>query len=420
MWDWANDLFPLCRSITGEPVRETLRYFQEIVPDLTIHAVPTGTKVMDWTIPNEWSIEEAYIENSDGEKIIDFKEHNLHILNYSIAVDDIFDLKELEKHIYTLPDMPDAIPYVTSYYKERWGFCMTQNQKDKMKPGKYRAVIKSDFKEGELNYGEIIIPGKIKEEIFISSYICHPSMANNELSGPVLAIALAKWLQSLPNRKYTYRFSLAPETIGAISYISENIDTLTTNVIAAFNLSCVGDNGNFSFMPSRLGETLADRVALNILNHEAPDFNAYSFLERGSDERHYCSPGVNLPMVSIMRTKYGKFSEYHTSLDNMDFISQEALEGTLAIHQKCIMALENNDTWKTVKPCEPFLSKHNLYPDIGLHKTDYTDAVNILNFLAYADGDHDLIAISDRINVKFEDCLTMSQALAKAELIEKA
>ena len=418
MHQWATDLFPICRSITGNGVRETLTYLKNLIPDLEIHSIPSGTKVMDWTVPDEWNIEEAYIEDPDGSRIIDFKNHNLHIVNYSEATDAYMSLEELNKHLYSLPDMPEAIPYVTSYYKRRWGFCLTYNQRQTLSAGQYHVVIKSTIKPGELNHAELVIPGRSDQEIFFSTYVCHPSMGNNELSGPVLATAIARWIYNIPNRKYTYRFSFAPETIGAISYISKNIDHLKNKTIAAFNLTCVGDKGNFSFMPSRLGDTLSDRVALHVLRSEAPDFNHYSFLDRGSDERHYCSPGVDLPMVSILRTKYGLFPEYHTSLDNLEFISQKALEGTLEIYQKCIHILENNITWKATKLCEPQLSKRNLYPDINQNKEDYTDSRNTLNFLTYADGNHDLIALSERINLNADSCIILARTLLNAGLIK--
>jgi aminopeptidase-like protein len=244
-------------------------------------------------------------------------------------------------------------------------------------------------------------------------------MANNELSGPVLATAIARWISTIKDRRYTYRFSFAPETIGAITYISKNIDNLKKNVIAAFNLTCVGNPGEFSFMPSRQGETLADKVALTILEKEAPNFKRFTFLDRGSDERQYCSPGVDLPMITIMRTRYGDFPEYHTSLDNLDFITQEALEGTLLMHQKCINLLEQNKTWKTVLPCEPHLSKHNLYPDINKYQSDYSEQVNILNFLAYADGNHNIVDLAQRINIDTDLCLDLANKLFKARLIQE-
>lgn len=419
MYQWAKDLFPICRSITGDGVRETLSYLKQLMPDLKTYGIPSGTKVMDWTIPDEWNIEDAYIEDPDGKRIIDFKDNNLHVVSYSEPIDAHMPLEELKKHLYSLPHMADAIPYVTSYYKRRWGFCLKHKQLEALKEGQYHVVIKSTIKAGQLNHADLVIAGETDQEIFFSTYICHPSMANNELSGPVLATAIARWVSSIPNRKYTYRFSFAPETIGAISYISKNIAHLKDKVIAAFNLTCVGDNGNFSFVPSRLGGTLADKVALHVLKSEAPNFNHYTFLDRGSDERHYCSPGVDLPMVSILRTKYGDYPEYHTSLDNLDFISQEALEGTLNIYKKSIHILENNTKWKVTNLCEPQLSKRKLYPDINQGNIDYTETIHTLNFLTYADGNHDIIDISNRINLDIESCIILANTLFSAGLLEK-
>ena len=249
MYELCERLFPICRSITGDGVRKTLQMLVEVYGnEINIHEVPTGTKVFDWTVPKEWNIKEAYIENSKGQRVIDFKNNNLHVVGYSLPVDKFVDLQELKSVVYTQPDQPDAIPYVTSYYKECYGFCMSQNQLDKLPEDTYHIVIDSELKEGSLTYGEIIIPGDTEEEVFLSTYICHPSMANNELSGPVVATFLAKWLNLLVKRRYTYRIIFIPETIGAITYLSKNLQYLKEHVIAGFNLSCVGDNRTFSYV----------------------------------------------------------------------------------------------------------------------------------------------------------------------------
>ena len=341
MYELCERLFPICRSITGDGVRKTLQMLVEVYGnEINIHEVPTGTKVFDWTVPKEWNIKEAYIENSKGQRVIDFKNNNLHVVGYSLPVDKFVDLQELKSVVYTQPDQPDAIPYVTSYYKECYGFCMSQNQLDKLPEDTYHIVIDSELKEGSLTYGEIIIPGDTEEEVFLSTYICHPSMANNELSGPVVATFLAKWLNLLVKRRYTYRIIFIPETIGAITYLSKNLQYLKEHVIAGFNLSCVGDNRTFSYVESRYGDTLADKAAKNVLSFYYPDYKTYSFLKRGSDERQYNAPGVDLPVCAICRSKYGEYPEYHTSKDNLELISPEGLLGAYEVYQQCILSLE--------------------------------------------------------------------------------
>ena len=334
MYSWASDLFGINRSITGDGVRETLAYFSNLIPDIKIQSVPSGKKAFDWTIPDEWSINSAYIEDEFGKRIVDFNENNLHVVGYSIPVDRLIDLEELKEHIYSIPEQPDAIPYVTSYYSRTWGFCMSDNLKRSLKPGKYKVFIDSKIYPGFLDFGELIIPGETKKEVLLSTYICHPSMANNELSGPVVTAALAKWLLSLKKRKYTYRIIFIPETIGSIAYLSMKLQHMKKYTVAGFVVTCIGDNLTYSFMPSKRGDTLADRAALHILKNNVKEFTEYSFLERGSDERQYCSPGVDLPVCSIMRSKYGTYPEYHTSLDDLSFISPAGLKGGLEIFKK--------------------------------------------------------------------------------------
>ena len=419
MYELCERLFPICRSITGDGVRKTLQMLVEVYGnDINIPEVPTGTKVFDWTVPKEWNIKEAYIENSKGQRVIDFKNNNLHVVGYSLPVDKFVDLQELKSVVYTQPDQPDAIPYVTSYYKECYGFCMSQNQLDKLPEDTYHIVIDSELKEGSLTYGEIIIPGDTEEEVFLSTYICHPSMANNELSGPVVATFLAKWLNLLVKRRYTYRIIFIPETIGAITYLSKNLQYLKEHVIAGFNLSCVGDNRTFSYVESRYGDTLADKAAKNVLSFYYPDYKTYSFLKRGSDERQYNAPGVDLPVCAICRSKYGEYPEYHTSKDNLELISPEGLLGAYEVYQQCILSLENNYSYKINVLCEPQLGKRGLYPTTS-QKGTY-DAVKVMiDFIAYADGSNDLIDISNIIGVPVNELLTVIEKLEKVDLLTR-
>ena len=414
MYELLEYLFPICRSISGNGVRKTLRILQDHIP-ITIHEVPSGTKVFDWTVPKEWNVSDAYVMDENGEKIIDFQENNLHLVGYSVPINQTLTLSELEEHLYSLPDQPEAIPYVTSYYKERWGFCISQNQRNNLKEGTYKVFIDSELQEGSLTYGELIIPGRSEKEIFLSTYICHPSMANNELSGPVLATFLAKWLMSKP-RRYTYRIIFIPETIGSIMYLNKNLETMKENVIAGFNITCVGDNGEFSYIPTRNGNTYADKIALNTLSFKYPDFISYTYLERGSDERQYNSPGVDLPVCSILRSKYGTFPEYHTSLDNLDIVSAEGLGGSYEVYKECLTTIEWNEKYTIKCLGEPQLGKRGLYPTVGT-KSSSLIVRNIMNFVAYADGNHDLVDISNKINVSVQELYPIVEKLLKADLL---
>ena len=294
MYSLAERLFPINRSLTGGGVRETLAILSEFVQhpssQLQVHEVPTGTPCFDWTVPKEWRIRQAWIEAPDGRRIVDFADSNLHVVGYSEPVDAVLPLEELDKHLYSLPEQPGVIPYVTSYYKERWGFCIPDDLRRSLVQGDYRVHIDSELFDGSLTYGELKIPGDQEQEIFLSTYVCHPSMANNELSGPCVTVHLARWLQSL-TRRYSYRIVFIPETIGSILYLSRNHEELREKVVAGFNVSCVGDDRVYSYLPSRDGNTVADRVAQHVLHHTDPEYCRYSFLDRGSDERQYLQPG---------------------------------------------------------------------------------------------------------------------------------
>ena len=420
MYALCDQLFPICRSITGNGVRETLRVLQSICSAMTLHEVPTGTQVFDWTVPKEWNIRDAWIKNSKGEKILDFAKSNLHVMGYSIPVNQKVTLEELLPLIHTQPDQPDAIPYVTSYYKERYGFCMSQEQKDALQEDTYHIYIDSELKDGSLTYGEILIPSTEgnKDEIFLSTYVCHPSMANNELSGPAVTVYLAKWLLEKTHRRYNYRIIFIPETIGAITYLSQHLAEMKENIRAGFNISCVGDDRTYSYVASRYGNTLADKVAKNVLSFRYPEYKRYSFLQRGSDERQYNAPGVDLPVCAVCRSKYVEYPEYHTSKDNMGLISPTGLQGAYEVYRDMIEALEYNHKYKIQCLGEPQLGKRGLYPTVS-QKGQHDLVAALTDFIAYADGTNDLIDISNMIGVPTKDIIPIVRQLLKTDLLEK-
>ena len=415
MYDWAVDLFPINRSLSGDGVRQTLQYIKKIIPELEVNEVPSGTKCFDWTIPQEWNCNDGYIIDPGGNKICDFKTNNLHIVGYSTPIDSEIELEELIEHLYYLEEQPTAIPYITSYYSPRWGFCLSFNEFQKLKKGTYKVKINSELKDGNLTYGEIKLKGESEKEIFLSTYICHPSMANNELSGPVVTTALVNFIKSLEGRKYSYRIVFIPETIGSITYISRNIDDMKKNIIAGFNITTIGDDRSYSYIPTRYGNTLSDKVSKHVL--QDIDYVEYSFLDRGSDERQYCFPGVDLPIATICRTKYGVYPEYHTSLDDLTVISPSGLYGGYEKIKKAIELLEKNDYYKVTVLCEPQLGKRGLYPTIST-KTSAATVRTIIDFITYADGDNDLIDIANIIGVQAEELFDIVDKLKAVKLIK--
>lgn len=419
MHELCQELFPICRSITGNGFRQSLTILSKYVPNLKTVEVPTGTKCFDWEVPREWNIKDAYIIAPDGRKICDFKQSNLHVVGYSAPIDEVISLDDLQDHLYSLPDQPNAIPYITSYYKERWGFCIAQSERDQLEPGNYQVFIDSELKNGFLTYGEIIIPGESDKEIFLSSYLCHPSMANNELSGPVVTTFLAKWLAGIQSLKYTYRIIIIPETIGSITYLSRNYKEMKDKIIAGFNVTCIGDERAYSYLPSRQGDTLSDKVALHVLKHSQPDFRAYSYLDRGSDERQYCSPGIDLPVCSIMRTKYGCYPEYHTSLDDLKLVTPAGLLGGYEVLRKAIDCLEFNEVLRPTVRCEPQLGKRGLYPTIST-KSSGSQVRDMMNFLAYSDGNLSSLEIAEKIGVFLLDIRDIIEKLKTEGVLELA
>ena len=418
MYALASEIFPICRSITGNGVRQTFDILKKYMPDIKLYEVPSGTQVFDWTVPREWNIEEAYIEDESGERIIDFRDNNLHVVGYSVPVDEVLSLEELLPHIYTLEGQPEVIPYVTSYYKERWGFCMTHKQRLSLKPGRYHAVIKSSLNNGSMTYGELYFPGESSKEVFFSSYVCHPSMANNECSGQALVIWLARYIKGMQHRKYSYRLVLAPETIGAITYLSRNLKELKENVIAGFNLTCVGDDRDYSIVHSRYADTYADRVLMNVLRYQKPDFAEYPYIKRGSDERQYQAPGVDIPLVCFCRSKYHIYPEYHTSADDLSLISPEGLAGSYDVMTQCIEAIENNAVYRVNCLCEPQLGRRGLMPTISSKET-YQDTLALKDVVAYADGRNDLIDLSNIIEQPAYRITNVINKLVTAGLLDK-
>ena len=414
---FAGELWPFNRSITGKGVRQTLNKISKHLPMLKILSVPTGTKVFDWSIPKEWNVKEAYIITPDGEKICDFSKNNLHLVGYSIPFNGQLNFDELKKHLYTLPDQPNAIPYVTSYYQERWGFCLTQNKLNVLKNGKYKVVINSNLSDGELNYGELLIKGKSEKEIFLSTYICHPSMANNELSGLSVVTFIAKWLRTVDHLNYSYRIIFVPETIGSITYLSYNLKNMKQNIYAGFNVSCIGDERAYSYLPSRNGKSISDLIAKHVLKWVDPKFKEYSWFDRGSDERQYCSPGIDLPVASIFRTKYGEYSEYHTSLDDLkNVVTPNGLDGGYWALRKSIEAIENNKKYEVTTLCEPQMGKRGLYPTISI-KDRYEKTKLTMDFLSLCDGNTTLLEIAESLNLPIWELYELSNKLKSHNLI---
>ncbi|MBU3635536.1 DUF4910 domain-containing protein [Polynucleobacter sp. es-GGE-1] len=415
----AKKLWPLNRSITGQGVRETLNIIKsEYLEDLEIVEVPTGAKAFDWRVPLEWKVNSAYIIRPDGEKICDFDTCNLHLVGYSVPFRSKMPLKDLLPHLHSLPSQPNAIPYITSYYDQYWGFCISEDEKRDLPDGEYEVHIDTELFEGFLTYGELCIPGETEKEIFISTYVCHPSMANNELSGPCVATFLAKTILQKSRRKYSYRFIFVPETIGSICYLSKHIKHLQEKVIAGFNVTCVGDDRAYSYLPTRFGNTLSDQVAQHTLKWIDPNYSRYSWDDRGSDERQYCSPNVNLPVASIMRSKYGSYPEYHTSLDALGtVVTPEGLLGGFESLRIALEAIENNIYPRATFACEPFMSKRGIYPTISTKiKNEKTRL--LMNVLTWADGSHSLIEIADFCKTPVWELYPIVEVLHKHNLIE--
>jgi len=414
IYNFIRKLYPICRSITGNGVRQTLNLIKEIIP-LEIIEIPTGTKVLDWIVPKEWNIKDAYVKNSSGEKIIDFQKSNLHVVNYSMPIKKKVSLKELKTHLYSLPEHPSWVPYRTSYYKEDWGFCISHNQLLSLGEDEYDVNIESSLNEGHLTYGEFFLKGELEEEVLISTHICHPSMCNDNLSGISVVTHLAKYLETKKLR-YSYRFVFVPATIGAITWLAgneENVKNIKYGLVAAL----LGDEGNFTYKKSRMGDAEIDKIVSYILKYEYENYKIIDFSPYGYDERQYCSPGFNLPVGRLTRTPNGEFPEYHTSADNLDFVKPEKLNESFELYKKVIKIIEQNQTYINLSPKgEPQLGKRGLYNSVAGNIKEYELA--LLWVLNMSDGNNSLIDIAIKSNLPFATIHKAAQDLIKVDLLK--
>jgi len=420
IYDFCKELWPINRSLTGPGVIKTLELIQNFLPDLKIHSYQSGTKKFDWIIPDEWKVNEAWIKDDADNEIINFNDNNLHLVGYSEPISKTISLNELNDHLHSRPDLPDAIPYVTSYYKRYWGFCMSHKQREKLSESFYQIHIDTELKPGLLNIGELVIPGETSDEFLISTNICHPSMANNEISGIAVATWLARWLAN-KKRKLTYRILYVPETIGSIAYIHDNLNHLKQNTIAGINLVCCGDDRTYSYLPSRNGGTIIDRILKNTFKKNKIKFKEYTWLDRGSDERQYCAPGVDLPVATFTRSKYAEYPEYHTSLDTLgNVVNKNGLKTSLAFLKQVIDTTERTYFPKINHLCEPFLLKYNLSDSLGGISLVSSTLRNksLRDILTYADGNHSIEEIAIKIDERIETVIEGCKLLKAKKLIK--
>jgi aminopeptidase-like protein len=415
MYDLIVELFPICRSITGDGVRTSLKMLQKRIP-LEIREVKSGTRVFDWTVPREWNIKAAFVKDPSGNKIVDFEKSNLHVLNYSIPVHRRMSLDELRKHLYTVPEQPDAIPYRTSYYKENWGFCISHNQLMALSEGEYEVVIDSSLEDGHLTYGECFIKGASDAEVLFSTHICHPSLANDNLSGVALATCLASHL-SERNLRYSYRFLFTSGTIGSITWLSLNESRLPL-IKHGLILACVGDSGPVTYKKSRQNSAEIDRAVQQVLERSGDVYRTLDFSPYGYDERQFCSPGINLPVGCFMRTPHGEFPEYHTSGDNLDFVQPQYLADSFNKCWDVLGILEGNRTYLNLNPkCEPQLGRRGLYGSIGGNSDQKIHELAMLWVLSLSDGEHTLLDITEKSRLTFDQIEDAAAALHKHDLL---
>ncbi len=418
MHRWMAELFPICRSITGNGVRETLRLIQKRIP-LTINEVPSGMKVFDWTVPLEWNIQDAYIKNLRGERLVDFRKSNLHVVSYSRPVKQRLALAELKQHLFTIPDRPDWIPYRTSYYKESWGFCLSHNQFNQLQDEEYDVYIDASLTEGHLTYGEYCLPGQVQDEVLVSAHICHPSLCNDNLSGIAVATFLAEWLFSQP-RRYSYRFLFIPGTIGSITWLSQHKQQVS-RIKHGLVLTGVGDAGFCTYKKSRRGDAEIDRAMAHVLKHSGQTHHVVDFIPYGYDERQYCSPGFNLAVGCFSRSPHSQYPEYHTSSDNMDFVKPQSLAESLCYCQAALEIIELNKTYLNQNPhCEPQLGKRGLYRAIGGQAGEKSMEMALLWVLNLSDGRYSLLDIAERSNLPFQTLAQAASALMEHSLLKRA
>ncbi|MEW2448492.1 DUF4910 domain-containing protein [Streptomyces parvulus] len=409
-------LYPLCRSITGDGVRATLAIVDEYVP-LRVHEVPTGTRVLDWTVPQEWNIRDAYIADGDGHRVVDFAASSLHVLGYSVPVSATMTLAELRPHLHTLPDRPAWVPYRTSYYEREWGFCLAQDTLDAMPEGEYEVRIDSTLADGHLTYAEHVVPGQVTDEVIVSCHVCHPSLANDNLAGVAVAAFLARELAER-TPYYTYRFIFAPGTIGAITWLARNAERVE-RVKHGLVLACAGDRGGLTYKRSRRGDADIDRVMRHVLSASERPHRITEFTPYGYDERQYCSPGFDLGVGSLTRTPYAGYPEYHTSADNPDFVSPRAMEDTLAVCREAFAVLDRDRRYVNLSPYgEPQLGRRGLYDSLGGRSDAKQAQMAMLWVLSLADGEHGLLDVAERSGLPFETVADAAEALHAAGLLK--
>lgn len=417
MYRLMEELYPICRSITGKGVRETLGMIAGHIP-LRGHEVPTGMTVFDWTVPKEWNIADAYVSDANGNKVIDFRNSNLHVMNYSRPIRTTLPLSELKVHLFTLPDHPDWIPYRTSYYSDNWGFCLSHKRFLELKDGQYDVVIDASLEAGHLTYGEYYLPGDTADEVLISCHVCHPSLCNDNLSGIAVATFLAKTLRSSP-RRYSYRFLFVPGTIGPITWLALHTEQVS-RIKHGLVVTGVGDSGPFTYKKSRQGNALIDQVMSHTLRHSGKPYNIIDFFPYGYDERQYCSPGFDLPVGCFMRTPHGQYPEYHTSADNLEFVQPESLGESFAQCLAALMVLENNRAFISQNPhCEPQLGKRGLYKPIGGDADKARKEMALLWVLNLSDGRHSLLDIAERSGLEFQTILASAELLSRSGLLKE-